>query len=941
MIIYYREVESGAGAWLEADYKDADRIRKQEDTHHLGMYALSRRPTDDDGTPLKYQGDLHLDIDNEDIDVSTHSAKLIVDLLKQYEVNEDALEIWASGGKGYHIRISGRHFGAYRAIENLPQFHKYMASVIAARADAVGVDLQRYGSGKSGTLRVANKLRSNGKYKVPITVEELYGMTVESYSEITSHPRDELKLAKPEESTELTLLYREAVKAFDRPKNAKPGITTERFKVMGDALPQCVEDAIACENIPKGDGAWNYAKMTLARYISVTDIDGDDLIDRMATNWDGESKRNPTVRSRVADVKAAARSMSAKTDFPCSIVSASFSMKPCRGCKLNEASEEKQAAEEFSRGNLMEGLVFEDTGVYAKESGKSSEVFTNFVLEPVSVYYDADKPDKISKLVVKLKVDQDTSAYTLDLPPLAFSGKAKFKAAVMGHGMANFFGGDNDPGFIYALITTPNKLEGIPRMTESNRVGIVRHKCSARGIDELTWVQKDWSLNYKGIEDTMSFKETVKRQGEDSHKLAMDLRCTTGTIDAQALSMFHSLILSRDDSASSSFLGFMAACWIKQFLQRPEYDNHFPVLQVYGPSGSGKSSLVRYWSGIAGADIVNGGVLALQQITPASLRSEAIVTTTVPRVIDECNPSKVAKAKWEGAREIIKSAASKMSVGVMTKLADGTMANLNIVCSSPLVTMGVARIAEKEIEERTEQVELFATHVALPKYQDEFRKILYDSTFLSKIAGAFMRESMVIDKDTITEWQEKNRAVAFSGGLDNRPASMASTILTGLDFAAHVVKARAECDSSAVLAKIVDLREAYIGRMSSVVAVRSTRSDEKTIFMVHLSEMAATYRDFRGDLIMKPGVHFQVTTTQLHLRPNAVYLIYSRFLREQGLIKEYASHAALAESLKTHESFVAQGIASDLPQPLDWLTFDLSILAAGGLDVTRFYRNAS
>lgn len=475
-------------------------------------------------------------------------------------------------------------------------------------------------------------------------------------------------------------------------------------------------------------------------------------------------------------------------------------------------------------------------------------------------------------------------------------------------------------------------------MTQSSKVGIIHHKVPSRGIDERVWLQDDWAVNYKGVQGTLTFKPNTAKEGEDKHKFTIDLKNATGRITSKAVKQFEALMGSRDEKTTASFLGFMAACWVKPTLQEGKLSaTTFPVLQVYGGSGSGKSSLVRYWSAIAGADVISGGAISLGMTTPAALREEAIMTTTVPRIIDEANPNKATKLKWIGMVDVIKSCSTMQSISIMKKKPDGTLVNTQIVGSSPLITMGVARIEEAEVEQRSEQVGLFLSDTKIPEYYNNFEKVQEDASFLSEIAGAFMHETMVVDLEMIEAWQLENYKLTRTIAKVSRLGVIAAEILTGLQYAEHVLTLRAE-ENESVLTKIRSLRAAYLSKLESRQAELIDATDEKEIFLSRFSEMAATYRDTHSEFILKPGIHFVKTIAHLHIRPNAVFILYTKYLREIGIKSEYSNSGALKVALAEHRAFIGSGVVDDVAQPMDWVTLDLSLLSSGGLDVTRFDR---
>ena len=200
MINYYQDTEAGNSKWIEFDEQNRTQILLK--AYHMGIYSLESRPGESDleDAKIKRKGDLWLDIDfkpENDSPEEIHKAISLaiedVQKLAKYLISIKAQLsdcLWfASGKKGFHVCIPGKLFGAGRPTHNLPLIYKYMAATIAARANMMGVDLSLYCMGKGKMLRVENKQRENGKYKVPLTSDEVLVMTPSLYEELVSQPR--------------------------------------------------------------------------------------------------------------------------------------------------------------------------------------------------------------------------------------------------------------------------------------------------------------------------------------------------------------------------------------------------------------------------------------------------------------------------------------------------------------------------------------------------------------------------------------------------------------------------------------------------------------------------------------------------------------------------------------------------------------------------------
>ena len=113
-------------------------------------------------------------------------------------------------------------FGGEEGDPLLPRIHEKMVYEINEGGHhplATSIDFSMYPMGKGKLLRMENIRRWNGRYKVPVTWDELNNMPMDDLLALTSHPR-KVELADPrlpvppaESLTELFLRCQLAVHA--------------------------------------------------------------------------------------------------------------------------------------------------------------------------------------------------------------------------------------------------------------------------------------------------------------------------------------------------------------------------------------------------------------------------------------------------------------------------------------------------------------------------------------------------------------------------------------------------------------------------------------------------------------------------------------------------------------------------------------------------------
>jgi hypothetical protein len=184
--------------------------------------------------PIRY-GDLCLDFDDEENpanalqDVKT---LCLIFLPEEYDLDPHAIRFYASGSKGFHAEIPAELLGAQNGDQFLPLIFKELVTKWKEILDLQSLDLSLYAMGKGKMFRLPNVRRSNGRYKVPLTLEENRDLSIDQITELTKAPREiepvEADLKPTPELvnffTSQSLLFQNKAEAS---KDAKPPLTLD------------------------------------------------------------------------------------------------------------------------------------------------------------------------------------------------------------------------------------------------------------------------------------------------------------------------------------------------------------------------------------------------------------------------------------------------------------------------------------------------------------------------------------------------------------------------------------------------------------------------------------------------------------------------------------------------------------------------------------------
>lgn len=159
-----------------------------------------------------------LDIDSENLVESQVHAKSILSLLKDdFDVDPKNLRIYFSGAKGFHIEIPGKLFGGFIPSPKPHEGFRALARSISEDADPAIYDKLRL-------WRLPNTINSkSGLYKIPLSAEELFNLSIEEIKELAKRPRKGIFFDHNMDVSEpLIGLYEQARQAYTKPtENSK------------------------------------------------------------------------------------------------------------------------------------------------------------------------------------------------------------------------------------------------------------------------------------------------------------------------------------------------------------------------------------------------------------------------------------------------------------------------------------------------------------------------------------------------------------------------------------------------------------------------------------------------------------------------------------------------------------------------------------------------
>jgi len=122
---------------------------------------------------------LPIDIDNKDLDNSLKSSRKIIDTLRnKYIIPVEALILYFTGAKGFHIEIPISFFGDISPSVEFPKICK----AVAVSLTQENIDTTIYHT--NALWRLSNSInQKGGRYKIPITYDELCHLSIDNIKE--------------------------------------------------------------------------------------------------------------------------------------------------------------------------------------------------------------------------------------------------------------------------------------------------------------------------------------------------------------------------------------------------------------------------------------------------------------------------------------------------------------------------------------------------------------------------------------------------------------------------------------------------------------------------------------------------------------------------------------------------------------------------------------
>lgn len=737
----------------------------------------------EDKASVKYKGDMYFDIDSKDLSEAIESTRTLVNHLLENQIEEDNLQIFCSGSKGFHVIVHRSAFydgnGGKR---HLPRIYKRLA----ANFHVPGLDYQPYSAGKGNLFRLPNVKRDDGKYKVQITLSELGTITSEKYQELTSKPRTDVSFMplKPvrNKNARLLLMFQQAEEEVKREiqdyKNII-GIDDKELNEASASAPPCISD-IADGRI-KQSANFNQAALQMATFLSrykVSKAEKESYIARFAANAD--STTYTTEAMKISHLRGLMKYVSEGNRFPfaCGPIRSIISTKPCDLCSLNGKSKELLDNEDPK--------ISEDSTGYRIQLRKAGKRLTNFTVIPTKEISHMDNDsgsEQRHKIVAGVYMESEYLGEA-ELYNDTWSSRRTFLEA-FAHLPKNVscFANDQEVQMLKEYIL--ENLEDVDYQVQVGSVGIYRDR--PKGRIRYTWVEPTMSINRFGMKDTHIYAR------ERSHGLLTEDRLksmpsfveipTPIEEDPYAEAAIYNLLNINEPRVMAPIIGWLSACNLKShFMGR---FGQFPLLNLWGGRGSGKTRTAVLATALCGCNYFEHSPHVASSTTLFPIYSEMSSTTTVPRVIDEFNRLGCGVMNYNKITEAMKQAYNGASVhrGAIARGKTGAIVS-EMPMTAPIMYMSEHIPDVPALQDRT--ISVMMSEKSLRARKQHERYVGRHFADMYPVARAMAMSALTFHEDALLE-QIESYEDKISDELSDRQRYAAAVVLVGLDYFKKIV----------------------------------------------------------------------------------------------------------------------------------------------------------
>jgi hypothetical protein len=850
---------------------------------------------------VKYRGPLYFDFDGEDLEVVIDKARFLLGKLVEHDVDPRAIRIYATGGRGFHFEVPWEMFIAKppkAGAPRLPAIYKEMAYELYVDT----LDLRVYSARKGRMWRTPNVRRENGKFKVQITAEELMNISVADYHALCSQPRTPFAVGQATLSQKLAVLYAKAESKVDAASKKRKD-SKKDFELLSKFKGQFPP---SLAGVMAGTLASNQGFHQIALQITITsnalgktEEQMIALCEGLIENHQSDSQRYNTPAKRREELK---RLYAYTQGNPCyeysrdavrKLLPAGTSSPDLDGLTPEAAGEVTASGEAGNDEGLLGGVFVTEQGVFVRKEEGALKI-SDVSFRDVHMLCAAETGEPFGYEAETLMRGKPRGRRLIPLE--CFLSKQKYMLLCNGIG-GPFTGTDNHVQSLLAILRdTAMKNDKVIYIVLREGLDLIqRPEASEKKLDFI-WVSPREVVS--ADPDAPSYKHRGNPNPEGVFKSDL-LEAPDFVANDKSAAVIEALTRFNEPYAVACLLGWFTSAFHRQIYHHLP-DSQFPLLQIFGQSGAGKSSTVRALMRLY-YYLSQPVILPADSSTLHSIRTAVQSSASIPVVLEEFKPRQFGVGKYSGLLQILRSAYNAqtfakggMAEGLNTNFKDIRMMGF----AAPMAFIGEALEAETAVLERSISVPLSKGSLS---GREKAHTLLGDqSAVLASLGKELVRATFAMDRDAFRERLDAHcgeaNKIAFKRN-NHRVVFNLGVVLNGLGFLQEVIQHHFQSQFDE---RFDALRIAALD-ISKHVAVTAMPEAAKVLnILAHISK---TER-LDSDCALKDGEDYLVNGDKLEINMRNCYWKYTAWLRRRGQAPLYDNEDAFMHGLRNYSPLV-------------------------------------
>jgi len=786
---FFYHTSNKTSGWTAAPSSSREAVIAAKKPKYVTVLDLDTLVNDEtpleDTLKIRYSGPFYADWDCPDIMEGAASVNRYLDLLSQdYDVNVECVALYATGGRGFHAEIPFAVMSASKAgVMYLPSIYKEIANETFVEF----LDLAVYSAKRGRMWRTPNVERETpGKFKVPISLDQMRNMTQALYDELCSEPQPTPERAEPTLAPAFAALFADLKKKVEqkfRERKNKKGDDSAVKRFKGE-WPESVLTLMRGENLSKDVGLNKVALQIgiLSCALGKTLDQHLEACEGLISTYkgDGHNTRS-SVRNELKRMYGYANGNVAYAYSPAAmahIMDVPQLAKDLRGTAAQVGGDSNP--DDLS--DLSRGLINGSNGIYSiKEDTLYRE--TNWHFDSDSVLEITDAETGVSRGFILQSRDSGRPTQEINVDHGTFVSGDKLKGFLASKGAVAPNMDTLKAGRLLALIMQSAKANGQIKALPKEGFNLIG--------DHMVWCSPSgcWAHNSP---DNYRFRACA---GGESGNFRSDVMAAPQLKDlASAGDVIDALLaFNLNDFTVAATLGWFVACWHKPL--HIALGQSFPILQAYGESGAGKTllcmQLLRMFYFNEAPKAMNAS-----QGTAYGRRVMFGGATSIPILVDEFKPTRMSIEAARDFRMTIHEMytpafQSPRGGGDARSSAPGNWAELSQdTKTTPLCFTTETAESETAIQERTISVP-FSKAARGGTADAAFQKLTGNPEVLAAVGKLLLQGTAAAKRDTLKSLIERGHTVAkenLNRSGNSRIVYNAGVAISGLGFLGMVLR---------------------------------------------------------------------------------------------------------------------------------------------------------